>query len=196
MLIVNDANNYVSRAEGKLAGAARAFSYDFRGKVVLDIGSSTGGFTEFALSKGAKKVVAVEKGTNQMKAPLRFDSRIDLREKTDIFSVERESLPKIDTILADVSFVSLTKVLAYAKMKIARSNTDFLVMLKPQFEADEKQLNKGVVKNEKVRREIIRHFEAWLTHNGFLIVGKRDNEVVGKNGNRERFYLLKVAKKH
>lgn len=195
MLIVNDANNYVSRAEGKLAGAARAFSYDFRGKVVLDIGSSTGGFTEYALARGAEKVVAVEKGTRQMKAPLRFDPRIDLREKTDIFSVKREDLPKIDTILADVSFVSLTKVLAYAKMKIARSNTDFLVMLKPQFEARENQLNKGVVKNEKVRREIIKNFETWLAQNGFLIVGKRDNEVVGKNGNQERFYLLKLAKK-
>ena len=191
----NVANNYVSRAEGKLAGAVRAFSYDFRDKTVLDIGSSTGGFTELALKLGAKKVVAVEKGTKQMKAPLRFDSRIDLREKTDIFSVKREDLPKIDTILADVSFVSLTKVLAYAKMKIARSNTDFLVMFKPQFEARENQLNKGVVKNEKVRREIIKNFETWLVQNGFLIVGKRDNEVVGKNGNQERFYLLRLAKK-
>ena len=109
--------------------------------------------------------------------------------------MKREDLPKIDTILADVSFVSLTKVLAYAKMKIARSNTDFLVMLKPQFEARENQLNKGVVKNEKVRREIIKNFETWLVQNGFLIVGKRDNEVVGKNGNQERFYLLRLAKK-
>ena len=67
-----------SRAENKLAGAAQAFSYDFRGKTVLDIGSSTGGFTEYALLRGAKKVIAVEKGTRQMKAPLRFDPRIDL----------------------------------------------------------------------------------------------------------------------
>ena len=101
----------VSRAENKLAGAAQAFSYDFRGKTVLDIGSSTGGFTEYALLRGAKKVIAIEKGTKQMKAPLRFDSRIDLREKTDIFSVTRDSLSKnqdeikVDTILADVYFL-------------------------------------------------------------------------------------------
>ena len=82
----------VSRAENKLAGAARAFSYDFRGKVVLDIGSSTGGFTEYALLSGARKIIAIEKGTNQMKAPLRFDPRIDLREKTDIFTVKRQAL--------------------------------------------------------------------------------------------------------
>ena len=116
-------------------------------------------------------------------------------EKTDIFSVKREDVGKIDTILADVSFISLTNVLAYAKMNIARRNTDFLVMLKPQFEADEKQLNKGVVKNEKIRREIIKRFENWLVRNGFVVMGKRDNDVVGKNGNQERFYYLKIARK-
>ena len=204
MPIVSDANNFVSRAEGKLAGAVREFSRGknphgggdfFKDKIVLDIGSSTGGFTEFALNAGAKKVVAVEKGTRQMKAPLRFDPRIQLMEKTDIFSVKREDVGEIDTILADVSFVSLTNVLAYAKMNIARSDTQFLVMLKPQFEADEKQLNKGVVKNEKIRREIIKRFENWLVRNGFVIMGKRDNDVVGKNGNQERFYHLKMAKK-
>ena len=182
---------YVSRAEGKLAGAAQAFSYDFRGKRVLDIGSSTGGFTEYALSRGAREVVAVEKGTRQMKTPLRFDSRIELHEKTDIFEFTIKD--KIDVILADVSFVSLTKVLAYAKMKLARRDTDFLVMLKPQFEAKEFQLNRGVVKNEKMRREIIHDFETWLKRNGFLVVNKRDNDVVGKKGNRERFYFLKIA---
>ena len=183
--------SYVSRAEGKLAGAAQVFSYDFREKKVLDIGSSTGGFTELALGLGAKKVIAIEKGTNQMKAPLRLDKRIDLREKTDIFSVKKETVGKVDTILADVSFVSLTKVLAYAKMNLARRDTDFLVMLKPQFEARGFQMNKGVVKNEKIRREIVKNFENWLKRNGFLIVKKRDNDVRGKNGNLERFYWLK-----
>ena len=189
MHIVNDANNYVSRAEGKLAGAVRAFSYDFRDKTVLDIGSSTGGFTELALKLGAKKVIAVEKGTRQMKAPLRYDARIELHEKTDIFDFV--TTEKIDTIVADVSFVSLTKVLAYAKMKLARRDTDFLMMLKPQFEARAGQLVKGAVKNEKIRREIIKNFEMWLKNNGFLVVMKRDNEVIGKNGNQERFYYLK-----
>lgn len=204
----------VSRAENKLAGAAQAFSYDFRGKTVLDIGSSTGGFTEYALLRGAKKVIAVEKGTKQMKAPLRFDPRIDLREKTDIFSVTRNSLSrdqnksnenesktdvkidailKIDTILADVSFISLKQVLLHAKKQLAAPQADFLVMLKPQFEARPFQLKNGVVKNETIRREIIKDFEAWLKNNGFLIVNKRDNTLAGKNGNLERFYFLKLA---
>ena len=204
----------VSRAENKLAGAAQAFSYDFRGKTVLDIGSSTGGFTEYALLRGAKKVIAVEKGTKQMKAPLRFDPRIDLREKTDIFSVTRSSLSrdqnesnqnesnenksktdiKIDTILADVSFISLKQVLLHAKKQLAAPQTDFLVMLKPQFEARPFQLKNGVVKNETIRRDIIKDFEAWLKNNGFLIVNKRDNTLAGKNGNLERFYFLKIAR--
>lgn len=198
----------VSRAENKLAGAAQAFSYDFRGKTVLDIGSSTGGFTEYALLRGAKKVIAVEKGTRQMKAPLRFDPRIDLREKTDIFFVTRNSLSRdqdenneneskidtrIDTILADVSFISLKQVLLHAKKQLASPQTDFLVMLKPQFEARPFQLKNGVVKNETIRRDIIKDFEAWLKNNGFLIVNKRDNTLAGKNGNLERFYFLKLA---
>ena len=198
----------VSRAENKLAGAAQAFSYDFRGKTVLDIGSSTGGFTEYALLRGAKKVIAVEKGTKQMKAPLRFDPRIDLREKTDIFSVTRSSLSRdqdnsneneskadarIDTILADVSFISLKQVLLHAKKQLAAPQTDFLVMLKPQFEARPFQLKNGVVKNETIRRDIIKDFEAWLKNNGFLIVNKRDNTLAGKNVKLERFYFLKLA---
>ncbi len=188
----------VGRAELKLQEAVEAFGYDFRGKTVLDIGSSTGGFTELALRLGAERVIAVEKGTNQMKAPLRYDERVELYEKTDIFEFnvpeEVKTRGGFDVILADVSFVSLTKVLMYAKMKLACRNTDYLVMLKPQFEAKAWQLNKGVVKNERMRREIIREFEEWLRRNGFVVVKKRDNELVGKvGGNRERFYLLRAS---
>ena len=215
-----------SRGYTKLAGAARAFHFDFRGKVVLDIGSSTGGFTQYALDHGAKKVIAVEKGTNQMMKPLRFDPRIDLHEKTDIFDVgiqgepfegiaERGSarisarapwrraratrpekvLSRIpDVIIADVSFISLKRILAHVIYYLADHHTDFLVMLKPQFEATPDQLNKGVVKNEKIRREIIKDFEQWLKRNHFIIINKRDNSLKGKTGNQERFYWLKQSK--
>ncbi len=196
MPIVSAANKFVSRAEGKLEGAVRAFRYDFRNKTVLDIGSSTGGFTELALKLGAKKVIAIEKGTRQMKAPLRFDTRVDLHEKTDFFDVLPDDfgVAAVDTVVADVSFVSLTAILAHAK-KLVGAGTDFLVMLKPQFEAEPSQLVKGVVKNEKMRREIVKNFENWLKNNGFLVVNKRDNDVAGKKGNLERFYLMKIAKK-
>ncbi len=220
MRTANEENSFVSRAEGKLEGAVRAFSYDFRNKTVLDIGSSTGGFTELALKLGAKKVIAVEKGTKQMKAPLRFDPRVKLHEKTDFFDTAKvqiapdasskrlfqddcsslgssknvlEIATHIDVILADVSFVSLTKILKHAR-QFADFQTDFLVMLKPQFEARQNQLTRGVVKNERMRREIIKNFENWLRNNGFFVVNKRDNDVIGKNGNQERFYYLKIAK--
>lgn len=201
----------VGRAELKLAGAVKVFGYDFRGKVVLDIGSSTGGFTELALRQGAEKVIAVEIGTKQMKAPLRFDPRVDLYEKTDFFDVmgvnkvgklaikQGESVGElvhrvqVQTVVADVSFVSLEKILAHAKDIVAKK-ADFLVMLKPQFEARSEQLNRGVVKNERIRREIIKRFEQWLARNGFVVVKKRDNDVVGKVGkNQERFYWLRLA---
>lgn len=201
----------VGRAELKLSGAVRAFGYDFRGKTVLDIGSSTGGFTELALRQGAAKVIAVEIGTKQMKAPLRFDPRVDLHEKTDFFDVvgvnkdgklivkQRENdgelvtRLQVDTVVADVSFVSLKKILVHVK-RVVHRRADFLVMLKPQFEARAEQLNRGVVKNEKIRREIIRDFEQWLAKNGFVIIRKRDNEVVGKIGkNQERFYWLRLV---
>ena len=201
----------VGRAELKLAGAVRAFGYDFRGKTVLDIGSSTGGFTELDLRQGAAKVIAVEIGTKQMKAPLRFDPRVDLHEKTDFFDVvgvnkdgklivkQRENdgelvtRLQVDTVVADVSFVSLKKILVHVK-RVVHRRADFLVMLKPQFEARAEQLNRGVVKNEKIRREIIRDFEQWLAKNGFVIIRKRDNEVVGKIGkNQERFYWLRLV---
>ncbi len=182
----------VSRAANKLATAAEAFGYNFRDKTVLDIGSSTGGFTEYALSQGAAKVFAIEKGTKQMKAPLRLDTRIDLREKTDIFTVKQTSVGQIDLILADVSFVSLKKVLLHTKKQFSKYNPDFLVMLKPQFEAESYQLNRGIVKNEKIRREIIKNFEFWLKNHQFKIINKRDNQLAGKNGNLER--LAKISK--
>ncbi|MBR2588861.1 hypothetical protein IKE84_00755 [Candidatus Saccharibacteria bacterium] len=205
------------RGRIKLKQATEAFSFDFRGKTVLDIGSSTGGFTEYALERGASKVIAIEKGTNQMMEPLKNDSRVELHEKTNIFGVVSKraledgvsdsssatepntEVPKLiiespDVILADVSFISLKKVLSYVKKFIAAKETEFLVMLKPQFEANSKELLNGIVKNEKIRRNIIKDFEFYLKQNDFIILKKHDNELAGKNGNRERFYLLKLAK--
>ena len=209
-------NLVYTRGYSKLADAAKVFDFDFRDKVVLDIGSSTGGFTKYALGRGAKKVIAIEKGTNQMEYPLRNDPRIELHEKTDIFDVKARTVRFInnqknpeqgnidnfdnngiiqvpDIILADVSFLSLTKILKYAKINLSRSNTNFLVMLKPQFEATPAQLHNGVVKNETIRREIIKRFEQWLRQNGFIIIKKHDNDLRGKTGNRERFYWLKPS---
>ncbi|MBR2658491.1 hypothetical protein IKD57_01155 [Candidatus Saccharibacteria bacterium] len=172
----------------KLSEAVGAFNFVFKDKIVLDIGSSTGGFTEYALNHGAKRVIAVEKGSHQMKAPLRFDPRIELHEKQDIFDFKLSK--EINVVVADVSFLSLTKVLEYLKYNLPNREADMLMMLKPQFEAREDQLTKGIVKNEKIRRDIIKNFEQWLKQNDFLIIKKRDNATHGRHGNIERFYHL------
>ena len=184
----------VGRAEWKLAEAVRGFGFDFWGKTVLDIGSSTGGFTELALRRGARKVIAVEKGTRQMRAPLRFDARVELHEKTDIFEVgARVEIEPVEVVLADVSFVSLRPILTKAR-ELAVAGADFLVMLKPQFEARSEQLVRGVVKNERMRREIVQGFERWLKAEGWVIVKKQDNATVGRKGNRERFYWVREGR--
>ena len=182
--------NVKNRGYFKIKGAASAFNFVFKDKVALDIGSSTGGFTQYALDNGAKKVIAIEKGTNQMQESLRSDPRVELHEKTDIF----DFVYKPDIILADISFISLTKILKYAKMNLSRSDTDFLVMLKPQFEADDRDLKDGIIKNETIRRAVIKKFEQWLRANGFVIINKKDNALKGKHGNTERFYHLRLAK--
>ena len=178
---------FVSRAGEKLAGAAARLGLDFKGKVVMDVGSSTGGFTQFALNRGAAKVIAVEAGTNQLHPSLRVDPRIELHEKTDIRSFNTDEKPAM--ILIDVSFISLRQILP-AVMEFASKDTQIVALLKPQFEAEDKVLNRGVIKNDSIRRQIIKDFELW-TKKHFTIKAKADSDVAGSRGNHERFYLLK-----
>ncbi len=180
---------YVSRAALKLASAAESFALDFRGKTVLDIGSSTGGFTDFALRRGARKVFAVDVGTEQLHPSLRSYKRIELHEKTDI----RDFVPSdaVDIIVGDVSFISLREILPHVAKKIMQPETILVAMVKPQFEAGRHQINKGVIKNDKVRRQILADFENWAKQY-FVILDKKDSEVAGAKGNVERFYKLRL----
>jgi 23S rRNA (cytidine1920-2'-O)/16S rRNA (cytidine1409-2'-O)-methyltransferase len=179
---------YVSRAGLKLASVAELLNVSFAKKLVLDVGSSTGGFTDYALQNGAKKVIAVDVGSDQMHPSLRHDGRIELHEKTDIrdFMVVKA----IDIVVIDVSFISLREILP-SVARIA-PNAQIVAMVKPQFEAGREQTNKGIIKNDAVRRQILKDFEVWAKQT-FAIQGKRDSEVAGSKGNRERFYLLKIS---
>lgn len=182
---------YVSRAGLKLASVASKFAIQFAGTIVLDVGSSTGGFTDYALQHGAIKVFAVDVGTNQLHPSLRQDARISLHEKTDI----RNFIPPvpIDIVVIDVSFISLRDILPHVAA-ISQSTTVIYAMVKPQFEAQKKQIGtSGVVKNDRVRREILQGFEMWAKQY-FTIGDKADSEVKGSKGNQERFYVLRPVK--
>lgn len=181
---------YVSRAGLKLASVAEFLGVDFRQKIVLDVGSSTGGFTDYALKRGAIKVIAVDVGTDQLHSSLRGDERIELHEKTDVRVLKLAELPDIAVI--DVSFISLREILPYIAGSLAGEQTQIIAMVKPQFEAGRNQVNKGVIKNDKIRRQILTDFEVWAKER-FVIVNKRDSDVAGAKGNQERFYLLRVA---
>jgi 23S rRNA (cytidine1920-2'-O)/16S rRNA (cytidine1409-2'-O)-methyltransferase len=178
---------YVSRAGLKLASIAQVLKLNFKGKVVLDVGSSTGGFTDYALKHGARKVLAVEVGTNQLHPSLLGHPDIELHEKTDIRNFKTDQI--IDIVVADVSFISLRELMpSIAKLSVAQ--TQIAVMVKPQFEAGASNLkHKGVIKNDKIRRQILKDFEDWALQS-FRILEKADSEVAGAKGNRERFYLL------
>lgn len=187
---VNADEQYVSRAALKLASVAQTLGIDFTDKVILDIGSSTGGFTDYALRRGAKKVIAVEVGTDQLHPSLHGDKRIELHEKTDIRSFTTDQL--IDIAVADLSFISLRDVLPHVS-KILQAKTQIVAMVKPQFEAGHSDLkHKGVIKNDKMRREILKDFETWA-QKSFVVEGKADSAVAGAKGNQERFYLLRKA---
>jgi 23S rRNA (cytidine1920-2'-O)/16S rRNA (cytidine1409-2'-O)-methyltransferase len=188
-VVVTAEEQYVSRAALKLASVAELLGVTFGGKTVLDIGSSTGGFTQYALKQGAKKVIAVEVGTDQMHPSLRGDARIELHEKTDIRTFKTEQ--QIDVVVADVSFISLREILPPV-VPLLNTGTQIAVMVKPQFEAGESSVkHKGVIKNDKMRRDILRDFETWAAQR-FIIVDKADSQVSGAKGNLERFYLLKI----
>lgn len=204
---------YVSRAGLKLASVAGKFGVNFRGKIVLDVGSSTGGFTDYALQHGAAKVIAVDVGTDQMHPSLRHDERIELHEKTDIRDVvlddrrwtiddrqpQKDTLPNVqrlssipDIVVIDVSFISLREILPHISSCILRPSSICLAMVKPQFEAGRDQVSKGVIKNDRIRREILHDFEVWA-RKYFVIIDKADSEVAGSKGNRERFYLMHTS---
>lgn len=182
---------YVSRAALKLDSVAEDLWLNFKDKVVLDIGSSTGGFTDYALQHGAKKVIAVDVGTNQLHADLRSNPLVELHEQTDIRDLANLSEAP-DMVVMDVSFISLRQILPHVSDLVSPS-AQIVAMAKPQFEAGQSSLkHKGVIKNDRIRREILKDFELWAKQH-FIVRGKVDSDVAGGKGNKERFYLLQKA---
>ena len=183
---------YVSRAGLKLESVAKKMQIDFRDKTVLDVGSSTGGFTDYSLKNGAKKVIAVDVGTEQLHPKLRLNKKVELHEKTDIRNFKTDQ--KIDVVVIDVSFISIKEILP-SVVNLSNKNTKIVAMVKPQFEVGRNGTVNGVVKNNSYRRKILQDFENWCRSNNLYIENKRDSEVKGTKGNQERFYILKKTSK-
>lgn len=191
VVVLTATEQYVSRAGLKLASVAKMLKLDFKGKVVLDVGSSTGGFTDYALRHGSTYVIAIDVGTNQLHPSLHNNPQIELHEQTDIRNVRTVSRP-VDIVVIDVSFISLREVLPHIS-KLLSLNSVIVAMVKPQFEAGNSSKHKGVIKNDRMRRDILQNFEAWAKQH-FVILNKSDSKVSGSKGNTERFYLLKSQK--
>ena len=184
---------YVGRGALKLEKAAQAFGLDFTGKVCLDIGASTGGFTEYMLMHGAAEVYAVDVGHGQLAVSLRQDSRVVNMEGTDIREVSPEAIGgSADFISADVSFISLTKILP--KMyELLREDGTAAVLVKPQFEAGRTDIGKrGVVRDRKVHERILSEIDSFARLMGFVPVSCTFSPVRGGSGNIE--YLLELRK--
>jgi 23S rRNA (cytidine1920-2'-O)/16S rRNA (cytidine1409-2'-O)-methyltransferase len=189
VLHVKDQPKYVSRAGDKLASVAAGFDLDFRSKVILDVGSSTGGFTDYALQHGAVQVFCVDVGTGQLAYKLRQDARVVVMEQTDIRDAELPA--KADMAVMDVSFISLTKVLE-ATAALVKPGALIAAMAKPQFEAGKLLADKyhGVIPMGKERDEVLENLREWMSER-FEIVREMDSSVAGAEGNVERFFLLK-----
>ncbi|MGP1612709.1 MAG: TlyA family RNA methyltransferase [Catonella sp.] len=184
---------YVSRGGLKLEKAVEVYGIDLENKVCIDIGSSTGGFTDCMIQHGAVLVYAIDVGTNQLAWKLREDPRVVSMEKTNIRYVTEDQLPqKADFASVDVSFISLTKVLPSA-ICLLKEEAEMVCLIKPQFEAGrEKVGKKGVVRDFAVHREVIEMVVNFSIELNFLIKGLTFSPVKGPEGNIE--YLLYMEK--
>lgn len=192
VLHVKAQHRYVSRAGDKLASVAQVLDVDFDGKIVLDVGSSTGGFTDYALQQGAFKVYAVDVGTAQLAYKLQNDTRVISMEKTDIRKAVLPEQP--DIAVVDVSFIALEKILP-AIRSLVRPDGVVLVMAKPQFEAGKAVADqyRGVIPMGPVRDKILDTLREQIIRLGFVIRNEADSGLAGQSGNVEHFMKLEAT---
>lgn len=182
------AHPYVSRGALKLIAALDHFKINSKDRVCLDIGASTGGFTQVLLTRGATRVYAVDVGTAQLHPNLRGDPRITSLEQTDIRTLDATRLdPKPDLVVIDVSFISLKQVLP-AAFKLAARPAQLIALIKPQFEAGRAHLKKGIVRDETVRKQVCDDIAALMTSLGASVLGVIASPIEGGDGNVE--YLI------
>jgi 23S rRNA (cytidine1920-2'-O)/16S rRNA (cytidine1409-2'-O)-methyltransferase len=202
-LIVEDKlSQYVSRGAFKLQAAQEAFDLDFNDKLVLDIGASTGGFTDYALEQGARQVLALDVGKGQLHYKLQNNERVINLEGVNFCHCEATELPwqSIDMVVTDVSFISLIKILEKLKSllviasdEVARQSSPIIVaLIKPQFEAGKDIMDKceGVIRDEKIRKRVLEETLAKIDKLGYQRLGLIESPIKGAKGNVEYLVYL------
>jgi 23S rRNA (cytidine1920-2'-O)/16S rRNA (cytidine1409-2'-O)-methyltransferase len=184
---------WVSRGGIKLDHGLMHFGFNVTGAVALDVGSSTGGFTDVLLSRGATKVYAVDVGTNQLAWKLRQDPRVVVHEQTNARTLNGSIVPEpVDIVVCDASFISLTKVLE-APLKLAKPGAKLIALIKPQFEAGREEVGKGgVVRDPAVHERVCSEAKAWVESQGWAVLGITPSPIAGPKGNVE--FLLGAEK--
>jgi 23S rRNA (cytidine1920-2'-O)/16S rRNA (cytidine1409-2'-O)-methyltransferase len=184
---------WVSRGGIKLAHALEEFGIAVTGMIAIDVGSSTGGFTDVLLTNGAAKVYAVDSGTNQLAWKLRQDERVIVHEQTSARILTDNHIPEmVDLIVCDASFIGLAKVLE-RPMAFAKADAQMVALIKPQFEAGREEVGKGgVVRNEAVHKRVCDEISAWLESSGWSVRGLTTSPITGPQGNVE--FLIWAAK--
>ena len=183
---------FASRSGVKLQAALNEFGINLTGLICMDVGASAGGFTDCMLKNGAKKIYAIESGTNQLKDELRANPKVISRENTDIRALELNALPPIDFVSVDVSFISLEKILSsvYAFMG---DESQGILLVKPQFEAGKGAVNKkGIIKNPKIRYKALEKVYNYAKDAKFVCMGHIESPIKGGGGNVE--FLVHVVK--
>jgi len=182
LIKLSEEKHFVSRAGEKLYHALIDFSIDLNGKVIIDIGSSTGGFTECSLQQGALKVFAYDVGKDQMDETLKNDKRVVLHEQTNFLDVD---IPLADVVLIDVSFTSILPIMYH----LIGFNKEIIALIKPQFEAGHNKF-KGVLKDKKVHEHILKNVLDEIKEIGFHMIDLKKAHIKGKKGNQE--YILYI----
>jgi 23S rRNA (cytidine1920-2'-O)/16S rRNA (cytidine1409-2'-O)-methyltransferase len=184
---------WVSRGGVKLDHGLTHFAFDVAGAVALDVGSSTGGFSDVLLSRGAARVYAVDVGTNQLAWKLRQDPRVVVHEQTNARILDATIIPeKVDVVVCDASFISLPKVLE-SPLKLAKGGAKLVALVKPQFEAGREEVGKGgVVRDPEVHRRVCAAAADWVASQGWRVVGIAESPITGPEGNVE--FLLGAIK--
>ena len=184
---------WVSRGGIKLAHGLDHFAFDVTGAIGLDVGSSTGGFTDVLLTRGAAKVYAVDVGTNQLAWKMRQDPRVVVHEQTNAKLLTRDMIPDpIDIVVCDASFIGLAKVLGPA-LALAKPGAKLIALVKPQFEAGRGEVGKGgVVRDPLIHQRVCEEAIAWMASQGWTVHGIETSPITGPEGNVE--FLLGATK--